>query len=338
MLSVKFDFIELYWAFIGNPISKIVGYLSDLTSLSITEVLLNYSLICCIYILYVIVFKKQKKYLKTALVGVLLLIIMTFSQGITKIDFVPTVFRSHPLQRLENIKINESDCIKFVAISCNAFLKDFNSKHYMSLPQEYELESANKIVNDALAFMKYPIGREVKKIKNMMGLTRLLGLSYGGPAFHDVVSGEVVIASIEDLPSSKYWRRMCLIHEIVHAQGFTRELDAEILTWLALRLSDFELDRQFSMLMVISKSRTKIEWPEVLQTEAKLNKEKQIEVDRNSPFLTFLKKASKEMSIQNNSEKYGTIHKGSFFSKSEFLLCTTKIEHLLEKKAALKNL
>jgi hypothetical protein len=331
LIKAEFDFIEVYWAYLGNPLSKIIGYLSDFIPFSISEIFFQFGVLSVFYLLTIYILRKNKKFVKIAYVGATMLFVMAFSQGVTDIDFVPTVFRSHPSERLEHIMVDENELSQFLNDTADTFIKVFDAKEYEVLPQKDKIESANKIVHKALEYMGYPQGREITKIKKMMGITRLLGLSYGGPAYHDVISGEVVIASRKDLPSSKYWRRICLVHEIAHAQGFTRELDAEILTWLALRLSESELDKKFAMLMLITKSRIMIEWPQVLKLEAKKITEKQKIIDRDSPILSFFKKISKKINVQNNSEKYGKIQKGAQYSNSEFLLCVGKMEKLFFK-------
>jgi hypothetical protein len=328
----SFDLIEVYWQYLGKPVSIFTGWVSDAIPFSISEILLQLSILSFILFIFNIISKKRRRLVKYSIPGICVLIIMALSQGITVIDCVPTVFRSHPFDRLLHVDLSNESLLQFVENSTQSFSKKIVKLNYENYSHDYQIKEANKIADRALDFMNYPKGREVRSVKNMFGLSKLLGLSYGGSAYHDVVSGEVVIANQADYPATKSWRRMCLVHEIIHAKGFTREMDTEILTWLALRLSDSKLDQAFADMMVIYKSKIKYKWPNLILEEWHQVLEARKKLAKKTKVLNFLKSISKKINIQNSSHKYGSIKIGEQYAKSEFLKSIAKLEKLINQK------
>ena len=156
-----------------------------------------------------------------------------------------------------------------------------------------------------------------------------MGISYGGPAYHDVISSEVVIAAYEDFMQPTYWYRKCLVHEIIHAQGFTSEMDTEILTWLALRLSSDPLDNSYAQLMVLIKSKIEFAWPKSIEEERVYIRKTQL---KSGFAVNMAKKFTKKFNIKNRSDKYGSLKMGEHFAKSEFLVSVAKLDKILKEK------
>ena len=107
----------------------------------------------------------------------------------------------------------------------------------------------------------------------MIGLTRLLGLAYGGPGFHDVISSEVALADTSDYPLPKYSVLFGMTHEICHAQGWTRELDAEVLTYLSMWNSKDPLMKSLSGILLLQKAGVQVDFPPLLVEERDSAKE-----------------------------------------------------------------
>ena len=161
----------------------------------------------------------------------------------------------------------------------------------------------------------------------MRGLTRLLGLSYGGPAYHDPLTGEVALAGEKDNPAPKFWRCHAICHETAHAKGFTREMDAETLTQLALLTSDNPNMQVIGRLLFLQKSGVEFQWPGRLKDEIKLKAEERQAVRAGQPLVSLLAKINQRLNIQNTPEKYGKRKKGEawnpehpYFSTVAYLL------------------
>ena len=157
-----------------------------------------------------------------------------------------------------------------------------------------------------LAGLRMTPGRTVRKVKPMGPLTSLLGLSYGGPAFHDPFYGELAMVSERDHPAPRYWRLMGVCHEAAHAKGFTREMDAEILTQLVLSSS---ADPRYVLLgdiMFLRKSGEQVHLPEGLRREILASRDSLEAAEKRQRGVRFLKSLAKRLGFQNSGSKYGT--------------------------------
>jgi hypothetical protein len=236
----------------------------------------------------------------------LTLFIMAGSQGISAFDWVPTAHR-RPIVEQQNVGMLERENLNDFLEQQKQKLKNFPENLYREAPVDPPLNLINKAMQKVM--IKYGLvpGREVRAVKKLWGVTRVLGLSYGGPAYHDVITSEVVVASPQDYPASKAWRWICVMHETAHAQGYTREMDAEILTWLALYESEDPLLHALSALMACSKSGQDFKAPEVLKQEWKdIRKERE---SLNQPIVEWLKKIAQKIDLQNSGAKYGSVPK-----------------------------
>lgn len=108
--------------------------------------------------------------MKIAWLGVCVMFIMATSQGLSYFDCVPTVFRSHPSERLESVEISPEELIQFINTQNNLIDNTFDNGLYRLASRKFDLKSANTIISDALKFMSYPKGREVRRIKSLLGL------------------------------------------------------------------------------------------------------------------------------------------------------------------------
>jgi hypothetical protein len=238
------------------------------------------------------------------LVGCFTLLIQAGSQGILPFDLVPTAYRDLPVDRLESSEV-EAKSFEAWFRQAEQSMASFPAEVYQQAPLYPPLTLVTEALHSVLEDLDYPTGREVKAIKDMEGLTLLMGLAYGGPAFHDVVSGEVALASAKDLPSSKAWRWWTVVHELTHAQGFTREMDAEVLTFLTLRALDHPLGKPLATWMALSKTQRPFSWPEVMKTEWKDVQQKREAL--HQPWVQGLKRLLQGAQVQNSGEKYGDL-------------------------------
>jgi len=298
--------IEVYWNYLGRYLGHYIGKYIDLLPFAVSEMLLQLSLWFCVLICFCFVMGHQVS--KYYFIGPIILFIMIGSQEISSLDWVPTAHRERIYERLSSPVIEKEELSLYLKRQQN-FLNEFPSELYKNAKSEPELKLVNDSVAKALEALNLKPGREVMAIKELWGVTRVLGLSYGGPAYHDVITSEVVLATEKDYPASKAWRWMCIVHEVVHAQGFTREMDTEIITYLALKLSDDPLLKALSAWMALLKTGQSFDIPKVFKEEWNEVREKREEL--HQPMVTLVKRVAEKLSVQNSNAKYGSVTKGT---------------------------
>ncbi|MBF0196071.1 MAG: hypothetical protein HQL32_00055 [Planctomycetes bacterium] len=253
---------------------------------------------------------------------------MVSSQGVTPVDLVPSAYRLRPSVALKGPSVESDKLQVFLAEQEKQLHDSFSAEAYHNLPEWPNLAQLELAIGAALKHLSYPKGREVRRVKKLWGLTRLMGLAYGGPAYHDVISAEVVVASHEDLPSSKFWKWTCVAHEVVHAQGFTREMDTEIITWLAFYLSTDPMKQNFARMMLLQKSGQEFQWPAELLGEFKRVREERKKVQAEQWLVSFFRTLGESSGVQNSGAKYGTVSKGKKIPEDhEFFRSVYKMAH-----------
>lgn len=298
--------IEVYWNYLGRYLGHYIGKYIDLLPFAVSEMLLQLSLWFCVLICFCFIMGHQIS--KYYWIGPIILFIMVGSQGISSLDWVPTAHREKVHERLSSPVVEKED-LKLFLDEQQKLLNDFPSELYKKAKANPDLKMVNESVGKALKALDLKSGREVTAIKKLWGVTRVLGLAYGGPAYHDVITSEVVLATKEDYPASKAWRWMCVVHEVVHAQGFTREMDTEIITYLALKLSDDPLLKALSAWMVLLKTGQIFDIPDVFKNEWEQVREQRDEL--HQPMVKLLKRVAEKLTIQNSNAKYGSVKKGT---------------------------
>lgn len=294
--------IEVYWDYLGSYLGQWMGAWVDKVPFAVSEPLLQFSIWLCVAGIFCFIMGHRIP--KWFGVGPILLLIMAFSQGISSWDWVPSAHREPFFDRLGKKEISREELDQFLEVHRNQ-LKAFPEKLYSDASMDAPLDEVNKAMDKALALMNLKPGRHVQSVKKLWGITRVLGLAYGGPAYHDVITSEVVMASQEDYPATKAWRWVCAVHEVAHAQGFTREMDAEILTYLALRESEHPLLKALCSCMVLSKSGQNIDYPKVFEEEWKgIRKQRE---NLHQPLIKVIKSLGQALSIQNSQAKYGGV-------------------------------
>jgi hypothetical protein len=310
----------LYWNTIGLLLSRIKGYLVDSIAFSITEILvwtgLFFLLILVIRLFgfpayrYSIpgrlrVFICRVPLMLLIIPGPFLLLLLASGQGVMGWCPAPTFLRTS-LARTWNVQpLSEQEYRQLIIMFETKLNHEFSAKAYSSKTDEEVLHACNASLDTLLEALDLNRGRTVRRIKNMTGLTRLLGLSYGGPAMHDFLSGEAAIVSDEDNPVPRYWRHHAICHETAHAKGFSREMDAEILTLLALLISGDTTLQVAGYISFLQKTGEDFLWPEALKEERKRKKEKRKEMRQRQPLVRILTRVNRKLHIQNDPEKYG---------------------------------
>jgi hypothetical protein len=185
--------------------------------------------------------------------------------------------------------------------------REFHWPAYASLEEGEALAVCNRALDSILVRAGLPPGRKVRTYKEMGPLTSALGLIYGGPAFHDPFFGEIGIVKASAYPTPRHWRRIAACHEAAHAKGFTREIDAEILTQLSLMRAGRE-DPRFRFLAdshFLCKAGFAIRWPQALSEESRRTRVARREIDKSRPVITRLRRWAERLGLRNSPRKYG---------------------------------
>lgn len=235
-----------------------------------------------------------------------LLVLMGMGQGAFPISLAPTAWRQPLAKAFPGPPLPYSRFRDELDMRENRLLSSFSPGYYESLSDEEILYGCNRSLDTVLADLGLQPGRSVAKMKPMGPLTTLLGLSYGGPAFHDPFFGEMAMVRPEDHPAPHYWRLLGMCHEAAHAKGFTREMDAEILTQLALERSSDPRFRMLGDIMYLRKSGERIHYPEYLRREIRDTWDSLQRVEAHQPMVRLLRRAAIKLGFQNSGGKYGS--------------------------------
>lgn len=302
----------IYWRLLGYPLSCFKGLLVDRVAFSLVETLVwiglgSLGVLClCIFTLGFTWLKTHSLLFKLLLIGPALLILMAMGQGAFPLSLSPTAWRQPlavvfygPTLDYPSFKNELSEKEKHL----NHF---FSAEDYQSLSESEILNACDLALDQVLAHHHLSPGRRVRTIKPMGVLTTTLGLAYGGPAFHDPFLGELAMVRYGDMPTPRYWRLIGICHEAAHAKGFTREMDAEILTQLALTNSPDPKLQVLGDIMYLRKSGEKFSYPEYLNNERKASRDSLQAVEKNQYVVHLLRQITKKIGFQNSGEKYGS--------------------------------
>jgi hypothetical protein len=226
-------------------------------------------------------------------------------QGAFPISLAPTAWRISLTRNFGLDSLGEAEFKSWVEQRQNRLRTGFDGRAYQSLSEQEALKACDESLDTVLMDLGLPPGRTVRSIKSMGPLTTAMGLVYGGPAFHDPFFGEVAIVHGKDLPTSRHWRLIAACHETAHAKGFTREMDAEILTQLSLMRIPDPRFRVLADIHFLEKSGLKIQWPDSLIAEARRAREERREVQKHQPAISWLRRWADRLHLRNSGGKYG---------------------------------
>jgi hypothetical protein len=305
-------FFPWYWRFLGLPLSRAKGLIVDRIPFSLVETMIWIGIACCLVLGLIAATGGWSRLRRTpvlfpALVaGPILLLFMAMGQGAFPLSLAPTAWRQSLAAAFPGPALPYPDFRRELELRQDRLLASFSPAYYESLGEEEILHGCNLSLDTVLADLGLQPGRSVEKMKPMGPLTTLLGLSYGGPAFHDPFFGEMAMVRPQDHPAPRYWRLTGMCHEAAHAKGFTREMDAEILTQLALDRSFDPRYRMLGDLMYLRKSGERIHYPEYLRREILASRDSLERVEAKQPAVRFLRKVATKLGFQNSGGKYGS--------------------------------
>ena len=306
------SFFELYWQVLGLPLSKLKGAAVEAAPFSFVEsVLWIGGIATAVLILSFLpgvgLLAKAIPRRITFFLGPVLLIALGLGQGAFPLSLAPTAWRNSLAESFGVDSLQETEFRIWVAERETRLRREFYWPAYASLGETEALVICNRALDLVLQAQGLPPGRSVSGFKDMGPLTTSLGLVYGGPAYHDPVFGEIGIVKESDYPTPRHWRLIAACHEAAHAKGFTREMDAELLTQLAF-LQAGQWDPRFRLLADIhflNKSGLKLRWPEGLLKEGIRVRAARKEVEKRQPLLMRLRRWAEKLGLRNSPRKYG---------------------------------
>lgn len=250
--------------------------------------------------------RRQRKVFTVLVSGPILLTFMGMGQGAFPYSLAPTAWRTPLAETFAGPPLPYADFLKELHRRENRLLVSFSPDYYQSLGEEEILAGCDRALDGVLDSLHLLPGRPVGKMKPMGPLTTVLGLSYGGPAFHDPFFGEMAMIRQEDHPAPRYWRLIGICHEAAHAKGFTREMDAEILTQLALSGSPDPRYRMLGDIMFLRKSGERLHYPEFLRAEIRASRDSLERVEKRQSVVRAVRKIATRLGLQNSGTKYGS--------------------------------
>lgn len=327
---------DLYWRFLGLPLSRLKGAVSDAVPFSLVEASLWVSaaalavLAASLARSVLLASRRHEAASRTShagggllgrrsvrwgalLLGPVFLVALGLGQGAFPLSIAPTGLREPLAKRLEVPPLDSAAFISWARAREERLRAYFGEearwRAFQALSEKEVLRACDGSLDTVLAALGLPPGRTVRAFKDMGPWTSSLGLLYGGPAFHDPFFGEIGIIPDRTYPASHYWRLVAACHETAHAKGFTREMDAEILTQAALaRLGGIAGDPRYAALADIHfllKTGAKITWPDSLKAEAGRKRNERARVEAARPVLFRLKAWLRKADLQNSGAKYG---------------------------------
>jgi hypothetical protein len=300
-----------YWRILGLPLSRLKGLVVDRMPFSLVEVVLWAGLLCAFALLAFrgagrwTWLKRRRPWLALLTAGPVVLVCMSLGQGAFPWSLAPTAWRVPLAKAFPAPPLAYADFLSEIRLRENRLSADFWPAYYQSLSETEILHGCDRALDGVLAGLGLLPGRTVQKVKAMGPLTTLLGLSYGGPAFHDPFFGELAMVRPQDHPAPRYWRLLAVCHEAAHAKGFTREMDAEILTQLALSSSPDLRYRMLGDIMFLRKSGEKIHFPAYLKQEILQARDSLRQVESRQWAVKFCKRLAEKAGFQNSGKKYG---------------------------------
>jgi hypothetical protein len=308
---------DAYWRALGLPLSRAKGFLSDAVPFSLVEASLWMGAAATIAWIASLCLRKRRGNLLarrgvrwTAFaLGPAFLVVLSLGQGAFPFAVAPSALREPLAERLAPAPLDSATFRAWVAERESRLRERLGDsagwRRFQALPETHVLATCDTSLNTVLRALALPPGRTVRRFKDMGPWTTAMGLVYGGPAFHDPLFGEIGIIALKNYPVSHFWRMIAACHETAHAKGFTREMDAEILTQLALARVPDPRYEALADVHFLRKAGARIAWPESLVAEAAREGKRRERVDAGRPALRALREWARGANLRNSPRKYG---------------------------------
>ena len=239
--------------------------------------------------------------------GPVTLFALGLGQGAFPFSLAPSAWRTPLATKLGTDSLLEFDFRSWTEEKEIRLNNHFNWRRYYSLSPIQTLSVCDHSLDTVLAQNGLLPGRSVRNFKDMGPLCSALGMIYGGPAFHDPFYGEIGIIKASIYPTSLHWRNIAVCHETAHAKGFTREIDAEILTQMALQQAGKTDDRFLFLADIhfLEKTGISTRWPKALSEELQRVQVLRKEVQNRQPIINRLRHWAVILHLRNSPKKYG---------------------------------
>ncbi|MCO4781613.1 MAG: hypothetical protein KC646_04765 [Candidatus Cloacimonetes bacterium] len=216
--------------------------------------------------------------------------------------YLPSYPVSEPLdsQQFENFKQN---CF-------NEFKRLFDFDQYQKLSDSDLLKHATITSQEQLKQFNINLNSKLTKIKYLSGVPRILGLSYGGIAYHDLFTGEIVIPTKEDYPTTLFFRAVMIFHEIGHAFYHADDVQNSIFQAHAMISSKHPVIQSLGYLFILQYTDYPM-WTQIETYHPKLYNEMvtqqrlNMELRSKRKAIKSFKRILTKVKIQNNDVKYG---------------------------------
>lgn len=305
---------DLYWRLLGLPLSRLKGLVVDAIPFSVVEVSLWLGAGATLWFLLSLGIRRgplrnRRLRLAALLFGPVFLIALGLGQGAFPWSLAPTALREPLARRLAADSLPEAEFRAWARARAEALRDSLSTPagwaRYRTLDERTVLRACDTLLDGVLADLGLPPGRRVRAYKDMGPWTTTLGLSYGGPAFHDPFFGEIAIIRDRDMPAPLHWRLIAACHETAHAKGFTREMDAEILTQLALAGAPDPRLRELADIHFLQKTGVELKWPDSLVAESRRVRATRKAVEARQPVVGALRRWAERLGLRNQGAKYG---------------------------------
>ena len=311
---MAFTPFDLYWRLLGLPLSRLKGLVVDAIPYSVVEISLWMGAGATLWLLLSLgirrgILRNRRLRMLALLLGPVFLVALGLGQGAFPWSLAPTALREPLATRLRTDSLPEGAFRDWADARAQALRDSLGTPggwaRYRTLDEHATLRACDTLLDGVLAGLGLEPGRHVRAYKNMGPWTSTLGLAYGGPAFHDPFFGEIAIVADRDMPAPLHWRLIAACHEAAHAKGFTREMDAEILTQLALSGSDDARLRELADIHLLRKTGIEIRWPDSLVAEARRVRARREAVEARQPVVRALRGWAERHDMRNQGAKYG---------------------------------
>lgn len=223
------------------------------------------------------------------------------------INLTPSFYLNKSLL-VKNLSPQQFIELKEICIKKYSKLFDFAS--YQMMTDQNVLFQANIDSSKTLEGFGIQMKSNLSKIKYLGGVPRLFAYAYGGIAYHDLLTGEIVLPTKYDYPSTNYFRIKSIYHEVGHSLYYADDLANNIFQTKSMLHSSNDNIKALGYLMILGFTDfsllpyLKLNQIDFYNEIIKKSKQNQIQVKKYY-VANFLKNLFKKSKIQNKSVKYG---------------------------------
>ena len=322
---------EFFASWFSNPLSKNIASFSQSTDYNLSTNCLHFVIVAFFGVILFISYKfwttkKHQKVIDSLRIKLCLIILpicllyfwlAAASQNAVTPYIFPSYHReSIVLRSNSKDKVPENFIIWRTEEAIKNFNKDFDWDEYKKLSYKEILDDGQFQIMALGNSLGYEEGIPTEKIKYLSGIPRILGYAYGGPAYYDSFTHEIVMPKVDDYPASKYFYISTIFHELSHSLLFQRELDATLIQYKAMLNSKYPSIRALANFMWLEYSpfvrhpkfynyliETSIDQRfinEVINSRLKVkNRMKQLRI------IQMIKSFMRSINLKNEPSKYG---------------------------------